>query len=80
VLAERGCENLSTSMAGRRSAAWVSTSSDSSCPTRSLGMDHLVVDGFSAVHCCAVGRLLKQAVERLALALIERAEHLVLDC
>ena len=45
-----------------------------------LGITQLVVDGFSAVHHRAVGRLLKHAVERLALSLIERAEHLVLDC
>ncbi len=43
------------------------------------GTDHLVVDGLSAVHYRAVGRLLKQVVERLALTLVERAEHLVLD-
>jgi hypothetical protein len=41
--------------------------------------DHLVVDGLSAVHYRAVGCLLKESVERLALSLVERAEHLVLD-
>jgi hypothetical protein len=46
-------------------------------PHACLGMDHLIVDVCSAVHHRAVGRLLKQAVERLPLTLIERAEHLV---
>jgi hypothetical protein len=43
------------------------------------GAGRLVVDGCSAVHRRAGGGLLKQVVERLALAVIERAEHLVLD-
>jgi hypothetical protein len=46
-------------------------------PTHPVGVDRLVVDG--AAHRRAGGRPLKQAVERLALAVIERAEHLVLD-
>jgi hypothetical protein len=48
-------------------------------PTHPVGIDRLVVDGCSAAHRRAGGRLLKQVVERLALAVIERAEHLVLD-
>jgi hypothetical protein len=37
----------------------------------------LVVYGFSAVHHGAGGGLLEQGVERFALAVIERAEHLL---
>jgi hypothetical protein len=48
-------------------------------PADPVRMDRLVVDGYIAVHHRAGGRLTKQVVERLALAVIERAEHLVLD-
>jgi hypothetical protein len=68
-------------LASRRCGAWVSASWRSLLfPTHPAGIDRLVVDGFSAAHRRAGGRLLKQAVERLALAVIERAEYLVLDC
>ena len=64
----------------RRSAVWVSASSRSYASARAPpGVGRLVVEGFSAVHRRAGGGLLKQVVERLALAVIERAEHLVLD-
>jgi hypothetical protein len=48
-------------------------------PALPVGMDRLVVDGCRAAHRRAGGRLLKQAVERLALGVVERAEDLVLD-
>jgi hypothetical protein len=48
-------------------------------PAHPAGIDRLVVDGCRAAHRRAGGCLLKQVVERLALAVIERAEHLVLD-
>jgi hypothetical protein len=61
---------------------WVSASSRSCSSPRARppGVDRLVVEGFSAVHRRAGGGLLKQVVKRLALAVIERGEHLVLDC
>jgi hypothetical protein len=58
----------------------VSASSRGCCSALApRGIDRLVVEGVTAVHRRTGSGLLKQVVERLALAVIERAEHIVLD-